>query len=173
MNELEERLRGVGGDLQLDLPVAVVMARGDVLRRRRRVLQVGVASGAVVVIAAMSSLAGFGGQDPGAGPGASERPSVAGSTQGGEPGVRPLSREQLAALEGGHVTRSEYRAGFSRLVACMESRGGQLTDVHVVKGVFEYSYAATPANEKAYGYCYRHEFEQLDILWQLAHEHPR
>lgn len=169
MTDLETRLRHAGEDLRLDRPVSDVLAHGNKLRRRHRIIGVSAASGALIAAAALAPVvATLGGGQQLSPADSTRRTSDASATAvpSSRPEV-PKSAAQRAALADGEVTRAEYRAGFDRLVACMAARGAGLAAVDTTETVIDYS--VMDRDLIAYDDCYAAEFKQLDIEWQVAH----
>lgn len=80
----------------------------------------------------------------------------------------PMSDAQAGALSDSTVTEEEYRAGFQRFSACLNSAGVKLADVKDSGVVISYAYPT--AAEEVASECYQSEFGQLDSSWQLANE---
>lgn len=81
------------------------------------------------------------------------------------------SAAQLAELSDGHVTRGEYDAAFDRFAACMTTAGYPIASTDRTETVIQYSLSGDSVLAGVDTQCYNAEFEQVDIAWQIAHEH--
>lgn len=81
------------------------------------------------------------------------------------------SAAQLAELSDGQVTRAEYNTAFDRFEDCMVTAGFPIDFVDRTGTVIQYSLTSDSVFAGADTKCYKAEFEQVDIAWQIAHEH--
>jgi hypothetical protein len=75
------------------------------------------------------------------------------------------SDELATALEDGVVVRDEYEAGFRRYRACMAELGIEL--VGAVESAPVISFSHVTQDEVAEEECYRREFYDVDLAWQI------
>lgn len=81
------------------------------------------------------------------------------------------SAEMTAALADGVVTREEYVAGFERYRDCMAEAGMPLLGGDTSSEIIQYSTSSAAVDSGVENQCYRSEFSELDMQWQV--EHPQ
>lgn len=84
--------------------------------------------------------------------------------------ISAYSDAQVEALSDGKISHSEYRQGFERFAACVETLGFALIRSGERYGVIQYSIPVEALDNGADSKCYRREFFALDESWQLSHE---
>ncbi|GHF24273.1 hypothetical protein [Pseudolysinimonas yzui] len=80
------------------------------------------------------------------------------------------SAEYRAAIADGVVTREEYVAGFERYVACLSDVGVELINVDTSTDIFDFSIPGAAVDSGLEHRCYRSEFYEIDMLWQVSRE---
>jgi hypothetical protein len=81
------------------------------------------------------------------------------------------SAEMTAALADGIVTREEYVAGFERYRDCMADAGMPVFGGDTSSEIIQYSNSSAAVDSGVENQCYRSEFSELDMQWQV--EHPQ
>lgn len=91
----------------------------------------------------------------------------AGTTDRAQPTI-DISSEQTQAIEDGVVDQAEYDAAFRRYSSCMEQAGYAVAQTGMDGAIIEYAFSAD--GEGADARCYSLELEQVDVMWQMAHQ---
>jgi hypothetical protein len=86
-----------------------------------------------------------------------------------QPADAEPSAAQSEALADGEVTREEYAAGFDRYVACMADLGFAVDRLDTGEDVISYVIPGNAGHSGAANRCYEAEFQELDMIWQVAH----
>lgn len=81
-----------------------------------------------------------------------------------------ISDQQKKALADDKVTEDEYRSGFESFSACMTKVGYPITELGIDHNVIQYSIPAAAVDGSDEEKCYKRNFEQIDIKWQISHQ---
>ncbi|HEV7741234.1 MAG TPA: hypothetical protein VGO65_02345 [Pseudolysinimonas sp.] len=89
-----------------------------------------------------------------------------------EPPTPGPSAAQQSEIDDGLATWEEYQAAFARYAACSEAAGYPLEGYQTLENTQRIVYGPSNAGVESGSdrICYAAEFQEVDVLWQLAHE---
>jgi hypothetical protein len=87
------------------------------------------------------------------------------------PSHTPMSAQQAADIADGTITPAEYVSAYNRFDACMAEAGFPQTTIPAAGTPFSHGPNYDPKEQIVSDtVCYPREFEQVDTLWQAAHQ---
>lgn len=94
----------------------------------------------------------------------------AGPAATGTVAPEPTTSDQATAIADGIVSVDEYESGFARYRACLEGQGYLLVIGGKENQSYQFGIPAAAVDSGADAKCYHGEFQQIDVLWQMAHQ---
>lgn len=96
--------------------------------------------------------------------------ACAGPAQVGASTPEWMSDDQATAVADGVISSDEYESGFSRYRSCLEAEGYALVLDGKKNQSYQFGIPAEAVDSGVDARCYEHEFREIDIIWQLAHQ---
>lgn len=96
--------------------------------------------------------------------------ACAGPAQVGTSTREWMSDDQATAVADGVISSDEYESGFSRYRSCLAAEGYALVLNGKKNESYQFGIPAEAVDSGVDQRCYEHEFREIDIIWQLAHQ---